>query len=136
VIYGHLFEEYVSRPSAYIEKEKFLRFYGQAFRGYIAWIEAVRMERVSGNFALKVHMEELNNIRKIVADITHVMRILANSEEYRQNVDLLKTVPGISTLTAMTLLQSCMRSGVSRISTNSTAMSALSLIPIPAGRQT
>jgi transposase len=71
---------------------------------YIAWIESVRMERASGNFALKVHLEELNNMRKIIADITRGIRTLANSEEYRQNVRLLKTVPGISTLTAMTLL--------------------------------
>jgi len=62
------------------------------------------MERASGNFALKVHLEELNNIREIIADITRSIRTLVNSDEYRQNVRLLKTVPGISTLTAMTLL--------------------------------
>jgi transposase len=71
---------------------------------FITWIEAIRMERASGNFALKVHLEEFNNMRKIIADITRVIRILAGSEEYRQNVRLLKTVPGMSTLTAMTLL--------------------------------
>jgi transposase len=62
------------------------------------------MERASGNFALKVHLEDLNNMRKLIADITRAIRSLANSGEYRQNVRLLKTVPGISTLTAMTLL--------------------------------
>jgi transposase len=61
------------------------------------------MQRASGNFALKVHLEELNNIRKIIADITRSIRT-PHSEEYRQNVSLLKSVPGISTLTAMTLL--------------------------------
>jgi len=43
-------------------------------------------------------------MRKIIADLTRSIRSLANSEEYRQNVRLLKTVPGISTLTAMILL--------------------------------
>jgi transposase len=62
------------------------------------------MERASGNFVLKVHLEELNSMRKIIAEITRGIRTLANSDEYRQNVRLLKTVPGISTLTAMTLL--------------------------------
>ena len=71
---------------------------------FITWIEDIQMERASGNFALKVHLEELNNIRKIVADITRGIRTLAKSEEYRQNVRLLKTLPGISTLTAMILL--------------------------------
>jgi len=71
---------------------------------FIAWIETITMERASGNFILKVHLEELNNTRKIIADLTRGIRSLADSEEYRQNVCLLKTLPGISTLTAMTLL--------------------------------
>jgi transposase len=71
---------------------------------FITWIETIRMERASGNFALQVHLEDLNNMRKIIADLTRSIRSLANSEEYRQNVRLLKTLPGISTLTAMTLL--------------------------------
>ena len=71
---------------------------------FITWIEAIRMERASGNIALKVHLEELNTMRKLIADITRSIRTLASSEEYQHNVHLLKTVPGISTLTAMTLL--------------------------------
>ena len=34
---------------------------------FITWIEDIRMERTSGNFALKVHLEELNNMRKSIA---------------------------------------------------------------------
>jgi len=71
---------------------------------FITWIEAIKMQQGSGNFVFKAHLEELNNVRKIIADITRAIRTLANSEEYRQNVCLLKTVPGISTLTAMTVL--------------------------------
>jgi transposase len=71
---------------------------------FITWIETIRMQRASGNFTLKVHLEELNNMRKIIADITRSIRSIANSEEYRQNIRLLKTLPGISTLNAMTLL--------------------------------
>jgi transposase len=77
---------------------------GNWSKRFINWIEDIRMERASGNFALKVHLEDLNNMRKLIADITRAIRSLANSGEYRQNVRLLKTVPGISTLTAMTLL--------------------------------
>jgi len=71
---------------------------------FIDWIEAIRMERASGNFALKAHLEELNNMRKIIADLTRSIRSLAITEAYRQNVRVLKSIPGISTLTAMTLL--------------------------------
>ena len=77
---------------------------GNWSKRFINWIEDIRMERASGNFALKVHLEDLNNMRKLIADITRAIRGLTNSGEYRQNVRLLKTVPGISTLTAMILL--------------------------------
>lgn len=71
---------------------------------FINWIEQVRMEKASGNIALKVHLDELNHIRKIIADLTRSIRALSETEEYRENVRLLKTVPGISTLTAMIFL--------------------------------
>jgi transposase len=71
---------------------------------FINWIESIRMERASGNLALKVHLDELVHIRRIIAEMNRAIRTLANSDDYRSNVRILKTVPGISTLTAMTLL--------------------------------
>lgn len=71
---------------------------------FINWIDEIRMEKASGNVALKAHLEELNHIRRIIADLNRSVRALARTDEYRANVRLLKTVPGISTLTAMTLL--------------------------------
>jgi transposase len=71
---------------------------------FINWIDEIRMVKASGNFALKVHLDELNHIRRIIADLNRNIRALARTDEYRANVRLLKTVPGISILTAMTLL--------------------------------
>lgn len=71
---------------------------------FINWIEQIRMQRTSGNLTLKAHLDELNHVRKIIADITRNIRAMSETEQYRTNVNLLKTVPGISTLTAMTLL--------------------------------
>jgi transposase len=71
---------------------------------FIGWIESIQMERASGNIALKVHLEELKHIRRIITEMNRAIRKLANSDDYRDNVRILKTVPGISTLTAMTLL--------------------------------
>ena len=71
---------------------------------FINWIESVQMERASGNMALKVHLEELKHLRQIIAEMNRAIRALATSDGYRDNVRILKTVPGISTLTAMTLL--------------------------------
>ena len=71
---------------------------------FINWIDEIRMEKASGNFALKAHLEELSHIRQIVAGLNRSIRALARTDEYRTNVRLLKTVPGISIVTAMTLL--------------------------------
>lgn len=71
---------------------------------FISWIESVQMERASGNMALKVHLEELKHLRRIITEMNRAIRALATSDGYRDNVRILKTVPGISTLTAMTLL--------------------------------
>jgi transposase len=73
-------------------------------RRFIAWIEAIQMEKASGNVALKVHLEELHHIRRIVANLNRSIRALSRTDEYRENVRLLKLAPGISILSAMTYL--------------------------------
>ena len=77
---------------------------GNWSRRFIAWIEAIQMEKASGNVALKVHLEELHHIRRIVVDLNRNIRALSRTDEYRENVRFLKIVPGISTLSAMTFL--------------------------------
>ena len=62
------------------------------------------MERASGDFALKAHLEELKHLRQIIANLNKAILSLSRDEEYRADVLLLKSVPGISTLTAMILL--------------------------------
>ena len=73
-------------------------------RRFIQWIENIRMQRASGDMALKIHLEELKHLRQIIASLNRAILALARTEQYRIPVRLLKTVPGISTLTAMTLL--------------------------------
>ncbi len=71
---------------------------------FITWIESIRMERASGDMALKVHLAELTHIRHTIAELNRAIRALAKTDDYRNNVRILKTVPGVSILTAMTLL--------------------------------
>jgi transposase len=73
-------------------------------RRFITWIDEIRMERASGNYSLKAHLDELNHIRRIITELNRNIRALARTDLYQANVQLLKTVPGISTLTAMTFL--------------------------------
>jgi transposase len=77
---------------------------GHWTRRFIQWIEQIRMERASGDIALKAHLEELSHLRQLIASLNRAILRLARTEEYRSLVRLLKTVPGVSTLTAMILL--------------------------------
>jgi transposase len=94
---------------------------------FINWIDSVRMERASGNLALKVHLSELTHIRQTIAELNRAIRALANTEDYRNNVRILKTVPGISILTAMTLLTELY--DISRFKTLDKLCSYVGLIP-------
>ena len=88
-----------------------LFFYGIPFpeeghwsRNFINRIEAIRMKRASGDLTLKAHLEELKHLRQIIAGLNRAILALSKSDAYRDKVLLLRSVPGISTLTAMTLL--------------------------------
>ena len=71
---------------------------------FIHWLEGIQMERASGDMALKAHLEELKHLKQIMVSINRAIILLSRQEEYQGWVRLLKTVPGISTLTAMILL--------------------------------
>jgi transposase len=62
------------------------------------------MERASGDMALRAHLTELTHIRQIIAELNRAIRSLAKTDDYQHNVRILKTVPGVSILSAMTLL--------------------------------
>jgi transposase len=94
---------------------------------FITWIDAVRMERASGNYALRAHLDELLHIRRLLADLNRNVLALSKTDEYRANVKLLKTVPGISTLTAMTLLTEL--NDINRFSSLDRLASYVGLIP-------
>jgi transposase len=71
---------------------------------FLRWLESLRLERVSGDTALKAHLNELHHLKQIIASLNRAIIQLSRQEEYRSTVRLLKTIPGISTLTAMILL--------------------------------
>jgi transposase len=51
-----------------------------------------------------MHLDELKHLRQILARLDWEIRVLAQTGEYEVQVRLLRTIPGISTLTAMILL--------------------------------
>jgi len=77
---------------------------GHWSRKFINWLTEIQMKRASGNVALKTLLSELLYLRQTIADLTKEIRRLAHTEEYTENHRLMKSVIGISTLSAMTFL--------------------------------
>jgi len=77
---------------------------GHWSRRFIQWIQGVRLQRASGDMALQIHLEELIHLRQGIAKLNRAILALSRTPEYLSWVRLLKTIPGISTLTAMILL--------------------------------
>jgi transposase len=96
-------------------------------RRFIRWIESIQMERASGNMALKIHLEELTHLRQIIASVNRAILVLSRTEPYRAQVRLLRTIPGISTLTAMILLTEL--SDINRFASLDELSSYVGLIP-------
>ena len=71
---------------------------------FVSQLEQTTLTQASGNSSLKAYLEELRHLRHIIAGLNTDIRKLSRSERYNEKVTLLKTIPGISTLTAMTLL--------------------------------
>jgi transposase len=73
-------------------------------RAFIGWLETIQLQQESGNRALRACLDELLHLRQIIAQLNHAILQLSRTEAYAAQVRLLKTVPGIGTLTAMILL--------------------------------
>jgi len=77
---------------------------GRWSRKFVDWLSDLEMIRASGDMTLNTYLDELSYLRQTIAKLTKEIRRLAHTEEYAENHRLLKSVIGISTLTAMTFL--------------------------------
>lgn len=74
-------------------------------RPFLRWLEQMSGENSSlgprSRVALAYHVQELEQIRARVLELTKEIKCLARSDRYRERVELLVSLPGISTLSAM-----------------------------------
>jgi transposase len=73
-------------------------------RRFIAWLQQVRFTTDSGTQALHVLLEELLFLRSQLLQLTRQIRQLSRLSSYQTSAQLLRTIPGISELSAMMLL--------------------------------
>ena len=97
--------------------KSFLYFYGIAYppefekagthwsKRFMKWLnEAVVTEYESGTQAFKILIQEAQQHRAHLLDVTRKVRKLAQSEKYSKETALLMSIPGIGLLTAMIVL--------------------------------
>ena len=97
--------------------KSFLYFYGVPFppqfeksgshwsKRFMNWLsEGVSLQHDSGNQTLEILVQEAQQQRKLLLDVLRKVRLLSESEKYAGNIALLRTVPGIGLITAITFL--------------------------------
>jgi transposase len=96
--------------------KSFLYFYGididEAFKNsrthwtnrFIKWLENLEGGSESGEETLNVLINEVKHLRASILEVTRQIRRLSQAEEYKGPVDLLRSIPGIGLITAMTIL--------------------------------
>jgi len=93
--------------------KSFLHFYGieipisfnKTWSGrFISWLEQIYFSEQSNKIALDSIILAVKNLRQSVLEITRKINILSKTEPYKNEVEFLKSIPGIGTLTAITFL--------------------------------
>lgn len=97
--------------------KSFLYFYGISYppqfeksgthwsKRFMKWLEEeVSLQHDSGTQALKLLVLEAEQQRKLLLEVLKKIRLLSRSEKYAKNITLLRTIPGIGLITAITFL--------------------------------
>ena len=97
--------------------KSFLYFYGVSYpqefekagthwsKRFMKWLkEGVSLQHDSGNQSLKMLIQEAEQQRKLLLETTRKVRELSCSEKYATNMVLLRTIPGVGFITAITFL--------------------------------
>lgn len=97
--------------------KSFLYFYGVSYpqefekagthwsKRFMKWLkEGVSLQHESGIQALEILIQEAEQQRKLLLETTRKVRDLSCNEKYASNMILLRTIPGIGFITAITFL--------------------------------
>ena len=71
---------------------------------FINWLRSINLTHATATQSLNAYIDQLEDQRKHLLEITRKIRKLSKSEKYKQNIGLLETVPGIGGITSITIL--------------------------------
>ena len=71
---------------------------------FIGWLENTQMPEQSGKHSLQAIIKASKNLRTSVFEVTGQIRNLSQTDAYKEQITLLRSIPGIGLLTSMMLL--------------------------------
>lgn len=71
---------------------------------FVEWLENIEIAEKSGKHALTLQITTLINLRVSLYQITNQIKELSKTEFYKEQIILLRSVPGIGLITAITIL--------------------------------
>jgi transposase len=119
--------------------KSFLHFHGIDFpesfsnpkshwsKRFITWLESIELTEESGKITLSSFIHQSKNLRATILDLTKQVQKLSQTEPYQNDVKLLRSIPGIGVLTAMTILTEL--ETIMRFSNIDTLCSYIGLVP-------
>jgi transposase len=94
---------------------------------FITWLESIELTEESGKITLSSFIHQSKNLRATILDLTKQVQKLSQTEPYQNDVKLLRSLPGIGVLTAMTILTEL--ETIMRFSNIDTLCSYIGLVP-------
>ena len=96
-------------------------------RRFINWLENINMDEHSANLTLSLLITECEKLRKTILSVTRSIRELSQSERYIDQEQLIRSVPGIGSITAMIFLTEI--DDIYRFSNNDKLHSFVGIVP-------
>jgi len=94
---------------------------------FVSWLDGLELSYDSGKYTIQALLTEFKHLRGSTLEVTRQIRLLAQTDTYREKVNLLRTVPGIGLITSMTILTELEL--IDRFSTLDKLCSYIGLVP-------
>jgi transposase len=94
---------------------------------FLDWLESIEMKEDTAKQTLSVLISECKKLRATILTVTRSIRKLSQTEAYVEQEKLIRSVPGIGAITAMTMLTEI--ESISRFSNNDQFHSFVGIIP-------
>lgn len=73
-------------------------------RRYLEWLKTVEMEEESGRATFQTLIKEVEELRKVLLEVTRKVRTLSQTKFYEKDFALMLSIPGIGLITGMSFL--------------------------------